>query len=63
MMSAVEYEERLRQAEAIIRAQNHLISAMYFNDLEDLWPKDAARLQEQYEKQYGVNLEDTEPMD
>lgn len=49
-------EDRLREAEEIIRAQNQLIQAMHYYVLEDLWPKEATVLQGTYEQQYGVDL-------
>lgn len=56
-----ETEERLRQAEEIIRAQNRKMQAMYDNDLSALWPRDADELQGAYEKQYGVDLDGEQP--
>lgn len=52
-----ELEERLRQAEEIIRAQNRMIQAMYDSDLEASWPKEAGQLQAEYERRYGVILD------
>lgn len=51
-------EDRIREAEEIIRAQNRLVQAMYNSDLEESWPKDASRLQQEYEQRYEVELED-----
>ena len=52
-----ELEERLRQAEEIVRAQNRMIQAMYDSDLEASWPREASDLQAEYEKRYGVILD------
>jgi hypothetical protein len=51
-----EVEERLAQAEAIIRAKNRLEQAMYDSDFEAGWPRDAAELERAYEQRYGVDL-------
>ncbi|HEY9408885.1 MAG TPA: hypothetical protein VIP77_04830 [Jiangellaceae bacterium] len=52
-----ELEERLSQAEEIIRAKNRLIDAMYNSDLSVSWPRDADELEGAYQERYGVKLE------
>jgi hypothetical protein len=49
-------EERLAQAEAIIRAKNRLEQAMYDSDLEQSWPREAAELEQAYQQRYGIDL-------
>jgi hypothetical protein len=49
-------EERLAQAEAIIRAKNRLEQAMYNSDLERSWPREAHELELAYEQRYEVSL-------
>jgi hypothetical protein len=51
-----EVEERLAQAEAIIRAKNHLEQAMYDSGSEASWPREAGELERAYEQRYGVDL-------
>jgi hypothetical protein len=53
-------EERIAEAEAIIRAKNRLEQAMYDSDLEASWPHDAHDLQRAYEQKYGVRLDEDE---
>jgi hypothetical protein len=56
-----ELEERLAQAEEIIRAKNRLEQAMYDSDSEHGWPREAGLLERAYEQRYAVNLSgDTE---
>ena len=56
-----EAEERLAQAEAIIRAKNRLEQAMYDSDSEASWPtREAAKLERAYEERYGVDLSGVE---
>lgn len=50
-------EQRLREAEEIIRAQNRKIQDMYDTDAESAWSRDADELQGAYEARYGVNLD------
>lgn len=49
-------EERLQQAEEIIRAQNRLVQAMLDGAVETAWPKEALVLQGIYQQRYGVDL-------
>jgi hypothetical protein len=55
-----ETEERLAQAEAIIRAKNRLEQAMYDSDLEIGWPREAFELEQAYQQRYGVDLSGVE---
>jgi hypothetical protein len=49
-------EERLAEAEAIIRAKNRLEEAMYSSDSEHGWPREADELEQAYQQRYGVDL-------
>jgi hypothetical protein len=53
-------DERIAQAEELIRAKNRLEQAMYDGDLEVSWPRDAAELERAYERRYGVDLSGVE---
>jgi hypothetical protein len=49
-------ENRLREAETIIRAKNRLEQAMYDTDMEAAWPREADELERAYQQRYGVDL-------
>lgn len=49
-------EDRLGEAEAIIRAKNRLVQAMYDTDMEAVWPREADELERAYQQRYGVDL-------
>lgn len=53
-------EQRIKEAEAIIRAQNRLQIAMYDSDNSAAWPTEANELQYAYEKRYDVDLDGVE---
>lgn len=48
---------RVEEAEAIVRAQNRLIVAMYDSDFSASWPTEAAELEAAYCERYGANLD------
>ena len=51
---------RISELEALVRAKNRKIEAMYNSDLEAGWPREADDLQYAYEQRYGVDLEEGE---
>lgn len=50
-------EDRVRDAEALIRALKRQINAMYDYDLEISWPRGANHLEVAYAGRYGVDFE------